>query len=146
MSIKVKIKRFDKSLPLPAYKTEGAACTDVYAREEVIIEPNSIGYIPLNIALEIPKGYWVLLAARGSTHKLGLIPANGIGIGDWDFKGDNDEYKLVVYNFSKSQVKIEKGIRVAQFTLIKNERIDFEEVDRLDNPDRTGFGSTGVFN
>ncbi len=142
--MKIKIKRFDKTLPLPEYKTEGAACMDVYAREDIDIEPQGLGYIPLNIALEVPKDYWVMLAARSSTHKLGLMPINGIGIGDWDFKGDNDEYKFVVYNFTKEIVKITKGMRIAQIMVVKYEKVEVEEVDKLGNPDRGGLGSTGT--
>jgi len=141
--MKVKIKRFDKSIPLPSYKTEGAVCMDAAAREDVTIQPEELGYIPLNIALEIPKNHWVMLAARSSTHKLGLIPANGIGIGDGDFCGDNDEYKLIVYNYTKSPVTVTKGTRVAQFMVVKYERAELEECDSLGNTDRGGLGSTG---
>ncbi|HXR49685.1 MAG TPA: dUTP diphosphatase, partial [Verrucomicrobiae bacterium] len=88
--MKIQLKQFDTSLPVPAYQTVGAAGMDLYARQETTIAPKTIGYVPLNIALEIPEGYWVLVAARGSTHKQGLMPAHGIGIGDWDFRGDND--------------------------------------------------------
>ena len=141
--MKVKIKRFDKSIPLPNYKTEGAVCMDAAAREDVIIPPQELGYIPLNMALEVPKNHWVMLATRSSTHKLGLIPANGIGIGDSDFSGNNDEYKLIVYNYTKSPVTVTKGTRVAQFMVIKYERAELEECDSLGNTDRGGLGSTG---
>jgi dUTP pyrophosphatase len=141
--MKIKIKRFDKSLPLPAYQTAGAACMDAYARETVTIEPNSIGYIPLNVAIEAPEGHWVMLAARSSTHKAGLIPANGIGIGDSDFSGNNDEYKFIVYNYKDSAVTIDRGTRIAQFMILKVENVEIEEVEYLGNPDRGGIGSTG---
>jgi len=142
--MKIKIKRFDKSLPLPSYKTPGAACLDMYSRETVTIEPQTLGYIPLNVALEIPEGSWVMLAARSSTHKLGLMPANGIGIGDHDFSGDNDEYKLIVYNILKTPVTIEKGSRVAQIMVVNYERVELEDVDQLTNPNRGGLGTTGI--
>ncbi len=143
-NMKIKIKRFDKTLPLPDYKTKGAACMDVYARENVTIQSKELGYIPLNIALEIPKDYWIMLTARSSTHKLGLIPANGIGIGDSDFSGDNDEYKLIVYNYTNQSVTVEKGSRVAQIMAVKYKKAELEEVDKLGNPDRGGLGSTGL--
>jgi dUTP pyrophosphatase len=141
--MKVKIKRFDKSLPLPEYKTEGAACIDLYVREDTKIEPQTVGYIPLNIALEIPTGYWVQLTARSSMHKMGILPVNGIGIGDKDYCGDNDEYKIPALNFTKDTVIIEKGTRIAQLMINKYEKIELEEVNNLNNKDRGGFGSTG---
>ncbi len=141
--MKVRIKRFDKSIPLPVYKSKGAACVDAYARETVTIKSHQVGYIPLNVAIEIPEGYWLLLASRGSTHKSGLILANGIGIGDWDFRGDSDEYLAAMYNFTDEDVTIEKGIRIAQMMLMKYETFEFEEVEHLGNEDRGNFGSTG---
>ena len=141
--MKIKIKRFDKSLPLPEYKTEGAAGIDLYTREDTVINAHSFGNIPLNVAMEIPKGTFVMLLARSSTHKMGLMPANGVGIGDEDFKGDNDEYTFLVYNPTDEDVVLEKGDRVAQIILMNLERADIEEVDHLDNIDRGGLGSTG---
>ena len=88
MSKRIKIKRFDKSLPLPEYKTNGAAAFDFYTREEAVIKPGELAMIPINLAIEIPRGYFLLLAARSSTYKLGLTMINGIGIIDPDFRGD----------------------------------------------------------
>lgn len=141
--MKIKIKQFDKSLPLPAYKTLGAACFDLYSREEVTISPGEVGYIPLNVAIEVPKGHWVMLVSSGSTHKMGIMMANSIGIGDEDFCGDNDEYKFPAFNFTKKNVTIEKGTRVAQAMIVKFDRAEFELVDHLDNADRGSFGTTG---
>jgi dUTP pyrophosphatase len=142
--MKVKIKQFDTSLPLPAYKTAGAAATDLCARVTTTIEPKAVGYIPLNVALEVPDDYWVIVAARGSTHKQGLMPVHGIGIGDADFKGDNDEYHFPVYNFTDQPVVIEKGQRIAQMIVMPYERVEFEVVESLDSEDRGKFGSTGT--
>ncbi len=142
--MKIKIKHFDKTLPLPSYKSRGAACVDLCARLDVKIPAGQIGYVPLNVALEIPKGYWILVAARSGTHKLGILPAHGIGIGDWDFRGDNDEYIFPFYNFCKETVEIKKGTRVAQMMILKYEKIEMKEVKKLTEKDRGKFGSTGM--
>jgi dUTP pyrophosphatase len=142
--MKIKVKRFDKSLPLPEYKTEGAACMDLYTREDTVIPSYSFGRVPLNVAMEIPKGTFVLLVARSSAHKLGLLPSNGVGIGDEDFKGDNDEYNFLVYNVTDKDVVVEKGSRIAQMMVLDVKRVDIEEVDKLGNKDRGGVGSTGL--
>lgn len=142
--MQIKIKRFDKTLPLPAYKTAGAVAIDLCAREEIIIEPHTVGYIPLNVAFEIPADCWIMIAARGSTHKQGIMPVHGIGIGDVDFCGDNDEYKFPALNYTDSPVTIEKGSRVAQAMVVRYEKIDLVEVDHLESSDRGGFGTTGV--
>lgn len=141
--MKLKIKRFDKSLPLPVHKTPGAVAVDLYSREEITIEPHQLGYVPMNVALEIPDGYFVMMASRSSTHKMGITGVNGVGIFDRDFCGDNDEYRYIAFNFTDKPVFIEKGTRLCQLLLIKCENFDFKEVDHLGDTDRGGFGTTG---
>ncbi|MBX4189959.1 dUTP diphosphatase [Candidatus Parcubacteria bacterium] len=143
MSKKIDIKRFDKSLPLPEYKTKGAAGFDLAAREDVTIKPGQIVAISLNVAIAIPKGYFMVQAARSSTHKLGLMAANGIGIIDSDYAGDEDEYKFLAYNFTKKTIKIEKGTRIAQGILLKCEQAAWKEVTKMKAKTRGGIGSTG---
>jgi dUTP pyrophosphatase len=139
----VKIKLFDTKLPVPNYQSSGAACIDLYARVDTVIQPHDIGYIPLNVALEIPEGYFVLLTSRSSTHKQGLMPANGIGIGDWDFKGDDDEYHFPVYNFTNSAVTIVRGHRIAQMMILSYNTIELSVVTKLNSINRGMFGTTG---
>ena len=139
----IRIKRFDKDLPLPKRHTEGAAAFDLVARETVTIPPHAVGYVPLNIAVETPPGHFLMLAARSSTHKKGLMPANGFGIIDPDFSGDGDEIKVALYNFTDAPVVVERGERIAQAMFVKFETGDWEEVDEMPNKTRGGFGTTG---
>lgn len=142
--MKLKIKRFDKSLPLPDHKTAGAVAVDLYSREEITVQPHQLNYVPMNVAIEIPDGYFIMMASRSSTHKLGITGVNGVGIFDRDYCGDNDEYHYIAYNFTDKPVIIEKGTRLCQLLLIKCENFDFEEVETMGNPTRGGFGTTGV--
>ncbi|HWA64537.1 MAG TPA: dUTP diphosphatase [Candidatus Paceibacterota bacterium] len=139
----IKIKRFDPSLPLPEYKTAGAAGFDLAARETVTLKPGVTALIPLNVAIAVPKGYFVLLAARSSLHKLGLLPVNGVGIIDTDYAGDEDEYKFLAHNFTRKTVTVEKGTRVAQGILLKFSRATWRETSKMKAKTRGGFGSTG---
>ena len=82
--MKVRIKRFDTTLPLPEYKTKGAAGFDLSVRITTTIAPHTVGYVPLNVVIEPPEGHYVALVARSSLHKRGLMPANGFGVGDRD--------------------------------------------------------------
>jgi len=142
--MKLKIKRFDKSLPLPVHKTSGAVAVDLSARIDTVIESHQFAYVPMNVAIKIPDGYFILMTQRSSTHKMGVVGLNGVGVFDRDYCGDNDEYHYVAYNYTDSLVKIEKGTRLCQILLIKCENFDFEEVDKMDSVSRGGFGTTGV--
>ncbi|MEK7061707.1 MAG: dUTP diphosphatase [Patescibacteria group bacterium] len=141
----VKIKRFDKKIPLPEYKTKGAAAFDLCARDNMEIPPKDFKYVPLNVAIETPPGYFLMLVARSSTHKKGLWMANGIGIGDSDFSGDNDEYNAVYYNFTDKPVLIEKGERIAQGLILKRLTClnNYNRITDIQNNTRGGWGTTG---
>lgn len=139
----IKIKRFDKELPLPKRQTEGAAAFDLTARETVTIPAHGAGKVPLNVAVETPEGYFLLVAARSSIYKKGLIVANGIGIIDPDFSGDDDEVNGLYYNVTDAPVTIEKGERIAQGMFVPILSFDWEETERMEKKSRGGFGSTG---
>lgn len=141
--MKVKFKRFDTTLPLPEYQSPGAAALDLAARITVTILPHATAKVPLNVAIQLPPHHWVLLAARSSLHKKGLIMANGIGVGDEDYCGDNDEYQAALYNLTDQPVVVERGERITQMIVLPLERVEIEEVDQLDNKDRGSFGTTG---
>ena len=142
--MKLLLKRFDKSLPLPVHKTPGAVAVDLCSRLDVDVAPGEIAYIPMNVAIKIPDGFFVLLAPRSSTHKLGIQGINGVGIMDRDYAGNDDEYHFAVRNFTDQTVHLDKGARLCQLVLIKCETFEFDEVDSMPDPSRGGFGTTGV--
>ena len=139
----LRLKRFDKTIPLPVHKTKGAVAVDLYSRLDIDVKPGEIAYIPMNIALKIPEGYFILMAARSSTHKMGLHAINGVRIMDRDYCGDQDEYHFAVQNFTDSDIHIDKATRLCQLILIKCENFEFDEVDKMEEPNRGGYGTTG---
>ncbi len=142
--MKVNIKRIDKDLPLPVYETEGSVGFDILAREDVAIHPKSIGLIPGNIIVEVPKNYMLVVASRSSTpKKKGLLTPHGIGIIDHDYCGPEDEIKIQVFNFMDEGVVIRRGEKIAQGVFVHIDKFDWEEVETMKKPSRGGFGSTG---
>ncbi len=140
----IRIKRVDKDLPLPEYHTKGAAAFDIYAREDMTIEPQSLGRVPTNLVIETPAGYFLAVVPRSSTaKKKGLLIPHGIGIIDSDYAGDSDEILYQVYNFTDQPVDVTRGERIGQAVFLKYEQAEWQEVDTMDNEDRGGFGSTG---
>lgn len=141
--MKIKIKRIDKSIPLPVYHTEGSVGFDIACREDTLVKPREIKLIPGNIIIETPKGHMLLIAMRSSTpKKYGLIKPHGIGIIDNDYCGENDEIKIQVYNYTDQNTTVKKGERIAQGVFVKIEKFSWEETDTMGNS-RGGFGSTG---
>jgi len=142
--MKIKFKRFDKNIDLPMHKTKGAVAVDLSSRIEVTVKPKEIVYIPMNVAIKIPDGYFIMQAPRSSTHKLGLLGINGVGIFDRDYCGDTDEYHFAAYNYTDKPITIGKATRLVQLLLIKCETFEIDEVDKMDDVSRGGFGTTGV--
>lgn len=142
--MKVKIKRIDKTLPLPIYETRGSVGFDLLARESVTIPPQSIELIPANVIIEVPSGYALILASRSSTPKRhGLTKPHGIGVIDQDYCGPQDEIKIQMMNFKDKSVTIGRGTKIAQGLFVKTDQLEFEEIEEVSNESRGGFGSTG---
>jgi dUTP pyrophosphatase len=142
--MKVKIKRIDKSLPLPVYETKGSVGFDFLAREKITIQAKSLALIPANVIVEVPLGYMLVVSSRSSTpKKKGLLTPHGIGIIDHDYCGPNDEIKIQVYNFSELDVTVEKGEKIAQGVFVRIDKFEWEEVEEIRKESRGGFGSTG---
>ena len=141
--MKIRIKRIDKSLPLPVYETGGSVGFDLLAREDKTIDSKSIELIPANVIVEVPKGYALILASRSSTpRKHGLTKPHGIGVIDQDYCGNEDEVKIQVMNFTDQSVTIKKGTKIAQGLFVRVDRLEFDEVDEIKKESRGGFGST----
>lgn len=140
----IKVKYLVDGMEPLGYIGEGKSdWVDLRASEDMRIWKGEFTLIPLGIAMELPKGYEALLAPRGSSFKhWGLIQTNSLGIVDESYCGDNDMWYWPTY--ATKTCRIHKNDRVCQFRIIKHQPVlTFQTVDSLDNPDRSGFGSTG---
>ncbi len=116
---------------------------DLCARQTVEIPAHSVGMVPLNIAVSFPAQYWLLLTARSSLFKHGVQLVNGVGVGDSDYCGDEDEYRAALLNFTDKTVVIERGERIVQMQLLQKTPMRLVAVTQLNSVSRGGFGSTG---
>ena len=137
------VTRFDTSLPLPEYQTKGSVGFDLCSRVDMTIDPHTIALIPLNLVVQIPDGYMLLVVPRSSTpKKKQLLIPHGIGVVDQDYCGPEDEIKFQAYNFSDQPVTIEKGERIAQGLLVRVGVAEIVEKEVKSKTSRGGFGST----
>lgn len=141
----IAIKKIDERAMLPEYQTEQAAGMDVVAciDEAVTLEPHQRTIVPTGLAIALPAGYEAQIRGRsGMAAKFGVMPANGIGTIDADYRG---EIGVILLNTSNEVFTIEPGMRVAQMVIAKYEKIAWEVVDELEVTERGvgGFGSTG---
>ena len=138
----IKIKLIDGGR-LPEFKTDGAVCADCYSRCEnpIEIKPNSRRLIPLGFAVELPKGYEMVLRPRSGMSKNGIDVA--IGTIDWDYRGE--VMACLINNLDKA-ISVEDCTRICQCAIREVPEIEFEVVSELSETIRgaDGFGSTGI--
>ncbi|MDQ2086350.1 dUTP diphosphatase [Herbivorax sp. ANBcel31] len=146
---------------VPTYANEGDSGMDVYAAEDVLIEPGQTAIVPTGIKMAIPKGYEIQVRPRsGISYKTPLRISNSPGTID---SGYRDELGIIMSNTSektehsvieidskenkKGIYKIKKGDRIAQIVLQVVPRIKFTRVNSVKEIGTNrggGFGSTGV--
>lgn len=139
----IRIKYFTDKIEKLDYIDGKSDWIDLRASEEVELKAGDFKLIPLGVAMEIPQGYEAHLAPRSSTFKTwGLIQTNSVGVIDCSYCGDDDMWRMPVYATRDTVIHVND--RIAQFRIIENQpKIVFEEVERLGNDSRGGFGSTG---
>ena len=143
--MKIKFQKLHPSAALPIYQTVHAAGMDVAACVDapVTIAPHERAIIPTGFAIALPAGYEAQIRARsGMAAKFGVVPANGIGTIDADYRG---EVGVILLNTSNEPFVVEPNMRIAQMVIARHETIEWEEIDSLDETVRGvgGYGSTG---
>ena len=132
--------------PLPEYETTGSAGVDLRAQlqEPVMLKPLQRALIPTGLYIEWPEGYEAQVRPRsGLALKKGVTVLNSPGTIDSDYRG---EIKVIMINLSNETTVINTGERIAQLIVAKFEKVQFKEVDELNETERGegGFGHTGV--
>lgn len=116
-----------------------------------------VTYIPLGVAMELPKGYEAVVLPRSSTpKKFGITCGNSMGVIDNSYCGNEDEWQFPAIAIRPTS--IEKGTRICQFRIQLSQKatmwqkikwlftsgVKLVEVDNLSDENRGGFGSTGA--
>ena len=140
------VKKLSPGAQLPSRATEGSAGYDLCAclPEPMTIGPGKIGRVPTGIALELPSGVAGFVFGRsGLGGKKGGVPAHGVGVIDWDYRG---EVQVGLINHGEEPFVVENGDRIAQLVLLPVLTPELREAEQLSGTGRGsgGFGSTGV--
>lgn len=117
---------------------------DLRAAQEVELKKGQQYYIPLGVAMELPKGYEAWLTSRSSmSKKFNIQHSDDLGVIDNSYCGDGDEWKLPVVALEDTVIHVND--RICQFRIHEvMPEVELVEVETLGNPDRGGLGSTGT--
>ena len=160
--------QLDEGVQLPVYAHKTDAGLDIYAREEITINPGEIKIIGTGIKTAIPEGYAILIQPRsGQSVKTKLRIANTPGLIDSGYRDEigviieniEPPFKDIDYEFDDNgeiHIKsilhgqaytIAEGQRFAQMRLVqvpKAEFVQVESVGEIGENRGGGFGSTGI--
>ncbi len=142
--VKLLIKKLQKNIILPEYKTDGSSGMDLMANVEqtVKILPGEKKIISTGIMVAIPEQYEIQIRPRsGLAAKNGISVLNTPGTIDSDYRG---EIKIILINLGKDIFEIKKNDRIAQMIVCPIIKVELEEVESLPKTVRGkgGFGST----
>ena len=143
--VKILIKKTNKEVITPKYKTDGSSGVDLSAflEKKIVIKPNRSELIPTGLQVAIPEELEIQIRPRsGLAAKESIGVLNSPGTIDSDYRG---ELKIILFNHGKEDFIINNGDRIAQMVLVPIIKMEFEEVDSLPDTVRGqgGFGSTG---
>lgn len=130
---------------LPAYETASSAGMDLRAfiDADIVLKPFERKLIPTGLYIELPDGYEAQIRPRsGLAIKSGITVLNSPGTIDADYRG---EIKVILINLSNEDFTIKSGERICQMVIAKHEKVDFVEVEEINETERGagGFGHTG---
>lgn len=136
------------SYSLPKYETSASAGMDLKANigEPIELAPLQRAMVPTGLFIELPVGYEAQVRPRsGLAAKHGISVLNAPGTIDADYRG---EIKVILVNLSNEPFAINPGERIAQMVVAKHERVDWVEVESVEQLEESGrgaggFGSTG---
>ena len=145
-TVSVGVRRLDADLPLPSYAHPGDAGADLRAAADVTLEPGERSLVPTGVALAIPDGWVGLVHPRsGLAAKHGISIVNAPGTVDAGYRG---EILVNLINLDpRDAFTVRRGDRIAQLVVQQVARVEFLEVDSLEDTSRgdTGHGASGGF-
>ncbi len=142
----MKVRIVNKSaFATPAYATEKSAGMDLRANIEkpVVLGPLERAMIPTGLFMALPDGTEAQVRPRsGLAAKFGISVLNSPGTIDADYRG---EIRVILVNLSNEAFTVNPGERIAQMVVARYEKVEWDEVEVLDETERGegGFGSTG---
>lgn len=142
----IKIKYHKAITPLENINGANSDWIDLRCAEPngVNLKAGEFKIISLGVSMKLPEGYEAHIVPRSSTFKnYGIIQTNHEGIIDNSFCGDNDIWMFPAY--ATRDTHIDFNDRICQFRIMKKQpAIAFEKVDKLEDKNRGGLGSSGV--
>lgn len=141
--MKLRVKKLRENAILPCYAHPGDAGADLFACEDLTLQPGTSAIVKTGIAIELPpdtEGQVRPRSGLAAKHQISVL--NTPGTIDEGYRG---EVGVILFNFGQSPFEIDAGMKIAQLVVKPVIRVEINEVDELSDTRRGegGFGSTG---
>jgi dUTP pyrophosphatase len=139
--LNIKFKKLNSHSLIPEYMSNSASGADIYACEEIVIEPGEIKlYLPFFLG-NTGRIEGQIRPRSGLELKNGISVLNRPGTIDSDYRG---EVKVILINLVKKAFTVKYGDRIAQLVITEVARASFQTVQDLDEKHRSegGIGHT----
>lgn len=145
-SVKITILPGNEDIGIPQKMTDLASGFDLRAAvtELVTLQPGERVLVPTGFAMAMPDNLEAQVRPRsGLAYKKGITTLNAPGTIDADYRG---EVGVILINHGTEPFIVERGDRIAQLVFQWVPRVQFVQVESLDDTERGsgGFGHTGV--
>ena len=142
--MELRVRRLHERAQLPTRAHADDAGLDLYALDDVRLEPGERGSVRTGIAVEVPPGHAGLVLPRsGLAQRQGIALVNAPGLIDAGYRG---ELRVLLLNTDRATVvELSAGDRIAQLVIVAVALPQPVEAVELELSERGtgGFGSSG---
>ena len=145
--LSLKYKKLNPEAKDPYYNYPSDSGFDLFAIEDVTIQPLGRGLVRTGLSFDIQDGYEIQVRSKsGLAINQGLFVMNSPGTVDNGYTG---EIQVIIFNTNSYEYTIKKDTKVGQAVLcpvVNGKWVNLEETNEEINKDRNanGFGSTGI--
>ena len=139
-------KKLDDRATEPVRATADSAGLDIFALEDVTIEPFTTKVVRTGITFDLVHGedggeWFIDMRVRSSLAVKSVMLANGAGVIDKDYAGK--EIMVLLYNGSRELLELSAGAKVAQMLIMAHYSFVAKGVTFKYTKRTGGLGSTG---
>jgi dUTPase len=125
----IEVMQTSASSSIPIDRLEDSGSYDVRASGGVVVRAKSFAFVPISIAMKIPKGIGCLVFNKASAAEKKMVTIISPQVIDCY---DNSDVSLLMFNAGVSDAWVNTGDTVATFVFFKSERVDFVTKEEIE--------------
>lgn len=136
--MKIKVIKFKNYLKAPVRAHWNDSGADVFATEDITLEPHKVTKVGLGLGIELPNGYDACIYCKSGLSSKGIMASNAPI--DSGYRG---EINAILANITDAPYTFKAGDKVGQLVVRPVIYVDFVEDFNEKERGADAFGSTG---